>query len=68
MVLAPGRGSTITCWPSRGVSASAITRTIASIAPPGVNGTTMRTGLVGQAVSARATNGAAGWRRGWFSA
>src|SRR6185437_16243899 len=59
MVLAPGRGSTITCWPRPGVSASAITRTIASIAPPGANGTTMRTGLAGHVASARATKGAA---------
>ena len=32
------------------VSPSAMTRTSASIAPPGLNGTTMRTGLVGQVV------------------
>src|ERR1700682_962340 len=59
MVLAPGLGSTSTCWPRRVVRPSAITRTRASIAPPGLNGTTMRIGLVGQALSARAANGAA---------
>src|SRR5512137_2306457 len=48
MVLAPGLGSTSTCWPSFTVSPSAMTRTRASIAPPGLNGTTMRMGLVGQ--------------------
>src|SRR5260370_5124047 len=59
MVWAPGLGSIGTCWPSRAVRPSAITRTRASIAPPGLNGTTMRIGLVGQVVSARAANGVA---------
>src|SRR5262249_13564917 len=59
MVLAPGLGSTSTCWPNRWLSPSAITRASASIGPPGLNGTTMRTGLLGQVVSARATKGEA---------
>src|SRR4029453_8209793 len=62
MVLAPGLGSTSTCWPSFAVRPSAMTRTRASIAPPGLNGTTMRMGLVGQAACARGaddSNGAA---------
>src|SRR5262245_51926945 len=53
MVLAPGLGSTNTCWPSLAANPSAMTRTRASIAPPGLNGTTMRTGLVGQAPCAQ---------------
>src|SRR5918994_5335868 len=62
MVLAPGLGSTRTCWPSLAVSPSAMTRTRASIAPPGLKGTTMRIGLVGQAACAHPddeSNGAA---------
>src|SRR5262245_49180343 len=53
MVLAPGLGSTSTCWPSLAVNPSAMTRTRASIAPPGLNGTTMRMGLVGHAPCAQ---------------
>ena len=45
--LAPGRFSTITCWPRRAASGSATTRALLSATPPGVKGTMMRTGLVG---------------------
>src|SRR5262245_50628810 len=45
--LAPGRFSTMTCWPSRAASGSAMTRALLSARPPGANGTTMRTGRAG---------------------
>src|SRR5689334_2816633 len=48
MVLAPGRFSTTTCWPSRVVSDAASMRDSVSLPPPGANGDTMRTGFTGQ--------------------
>src|SRR4051812_28711785 len=46
--LAPGRFSTITCWPSRRPSGSATTRALLSATPPGAKGTMMRIGFAGQ--------------------
>ena len=46
---APGRLSTTTRWPSRGVMKSASTRATMSEAPPGGKVTTRRTGREGQA-------------------
>ena len=49
---APGRLSTITCWPSRSPSLGATMRTVASDEPPGGKVTIMRIGLAGQAAGA----------------
>ena len=49
MVLAPGLGSTSTCWPSFAVSPSAMTRTKASGAPPGCPAPTWGSGWVAPA-------------------
>ena len=45
---APGRFSTITCWPHISVSFGPIVRASASVALPAPNGTMMRIGLVGK--------------------
>ena len=45
---APGRFSTTKGWPKRACSRSASGRAMASFDPPGVKGTTMRTGRAGQ--------------------
>src|SRR5580765_207406 len=58
IVFAPGTASTITCWPRRWPSFSAMTRLSTSIAPPGLNGETRRIGLIGQAPTA---SGALAW-------
>ena len=47
IVPAPGRLSTMTCWPSRSVSLGARMRAMMSVPPPAEDGTTMRTGLAG---------------------
>ena len=47
VVPAPGRFSTRTCWPRLCVSSAASARENVSVAPPGANGTTMRTGFEG---------------------
>ncbi len=47
MVPPPGLFSTMTGWPSLAPSFSASTRLMMSAAPPGENGTTMRTGRLG---------------------
>src|SRR5262245_49204087 len=49
VVPAPGRFSTITCWPRVFVISAAVTRAKVSVAPPGANATTRRTGLAGKA-------------------
>src|SRR5689334_11807944 len=46
---APGRFSTITCWPSALPSCSAVTRARMSVDCPAGKGTMMRSGLVGHA-------------------
>src|SRR5258707_11099325 len=48
LVAAPPRFSTPTCWPQISESLPATTRAIASVPPPGGNGTTSRTKRVGQ--------------------
>src|SRR5438094_571763 len=48
-VPAPGRFSTITGWPQTSCILPATRRPMMSVAPPGGNGTIMRTGLVGNA-------------------
>src|SRR6478609_2648130 len=45
---APARLSTMNCWPNALDSSGAIARARMSVVPPAANGTTMRTGLVGQ--------------------
>ena len=45
------------CWPSRLDNWSAMSRPLVSVTPPGVNGTTNRIGLVGQAAWAMARPG-----------
>src|SRR5512145_1049109 len=45
---APGRLSTITCWPRVSVSFIAIARAVMSGCPPGVKPTTMRIGRFGK--------------------
>jgi hypothetical protein len=45
--LAPGRLSTMNCWPMLSDSRCAIVRATASTVPPGGYGTTMRTTLLG---------------------
>src|SRR5215212_6964807 len=47
---APGRLSTTTGWPSALAKPSDITRATTSVKPPGENGTTSVTGLLGYAV------------------
>ena len=47
VMIAPGRLSTTTCWPSNSVSPGAMLRALMSTLPPGANGTTRRTGRVG---------------------
>ena len=47
MVPAPVLFSTITGWPRRLPRGSARVRAMMSVAPPGENGTTMVTGLLG---------------------
>src|SRR5262245_33992437 len=49
VVPAPGRFSTITCWPRVFDISAAVTREKVSVAPPGANATTRRTGLAGNA-------------------
>src|SRR3954471_20008250 len=49
---APGRFSTSTGWPSAAASLSLTLRAMMSVALPGVNGTTMRTGFVGKVSAA----------------
>jgi len=44
---APGRLSTITCWPNSSESFWAIGRAVVSVPPPTAKPTIMRTGLVG---------------------
>src|SRR5712692_110802 len=56
--LAPGLFSAITGCPSRGPSQSAAMRAIASVTPPGGNGTTMRTGFCGHCCEMEATGSA----------
>ena len=46
---APARLSTMNCWPKARLSSGAMARANMSVVPPGANGTTMRTVLVGQA-------------------
>jgi hypothetical protein len=48
VVPAPGRFSTITCWPRLFVISAAVVRANVSVAPPGANGTSMRIGLFGK--------------------
>src|SRR5688572_24049429 len=50
---APARFSTTTCWPSRELSRGAIARATRSLAPPGANPTSRRTGLLGYASAAQ---------------
>jgi hypothetical protein len=68
----PGLFSTYTLWPSCLVSSAATERATISLVPPGANGTTKRTGFVGQvdcaktegaATSAAETESARSWRR-----
>src|SRR5258706_9362573 len=47
MPLAPGRFSTITCWPSRSLIFGAIRRDMVSVVLPGGNGMTIRIGFDG---------------------
>ncbi len=47
MVPPPGLFSTITGWPSFPLNFSASRRLMMSVAPPGENGTTIRTGRAG---------------------
>ncbi len=47
MPLAPGRFSTITCWPRRSPIFGAIRRDMMSVVFPGGKGTTIRIGLPG---------------------
>ncbi len=47
MPLAPGRFSTITCWPRRSLIFGAMRRDMMSVVLPGGKGTTMRTGFDG---------------------
>src|SRR2546421_5519416 len=56
---APGRLSTITCWPHASESFCAAARASRSVVPPAGNGTTRRTGLVGYVACAPLANGAA---------
>src|SRR3954464_10376747 len=49
---APGRFSTSTGWPSAADNLSLTLRAMMSVALPGVNGTTMRTGFVGKVCAA----------------
>src|SRR5262245_47625872 len=49
VVPAPGRFSTITCWPRVFDISAAVTREKVSVAPPGANATTRRTGFAGNA-------------------
>ena len=46
-LLAPGRFSTIACWPQASVKRCASMRPSASVTPPGAAGTTMVIGLTG---------------------
>src|SRR5258706_1364990 len=50
--LAPGRFSTITCWPRRAASGSATTRALLSATPAGAKGTMMRTAFAGHSCAA----------------
>src|SRR5215218_3293282 len=54
---APGLLSTTKDWPSDLVSSCATARARMSVVPPAGNGTTMRTGLVGQAACANEDSG-----------
>src|SRR5712692_2062700 len=56
--LAPGLFSAITPWPMRCDSQSAVMRAMASVTPPGGNGTTMRTGLCGHCCEIEGTGSA----------
>src|SRR2546425_1520090 len=55
-VPAPGRFSTITGWPQTSCILPATRRPMMSVAPPGGKGTTMRTGLVGNALTVPTNN------------
>src|SRR5262249_22177863 len=59
LVPAPGLFSTTACWPQMRESRSVVRRATVSVEPPGANGTTTRTGRVGQssALALRATGG-----------
>ncbi len=50
LLAAPGRLSTTTAWPSASLSFWLMVRATTSVAPPGVNPTTMRTGFDGNAL------------------
>ena len=50
---APGRLSTMTCWPRASESFYAIGRAVASVPPPGAKPTSMRIGLIGCQSAAR---------------
>src|SRR3981189_1857425 len=59
---APGLFSTTTDWPQTSCRRLPIRRAVISVEPPGVNGTTMRTGLTGQSAPEareKTTDGAA---------
>src|ERR1041385_6610969 len=56
---APGLFSTPPDWPPTSCRRLEMSRAVMSVEPPGVNGTTTRTGLAGQPPTARATDGAA---------
>src|ERR1700761_9404941 len=57
---APGRFSTITCWPSALPSCSAVTRARMSTDCPAGKGTTMRNGLAGHCWAAAGRASSAG--------
>ena len=59
---APARLSTMNCWPKALVSSGASARARMSVVPPAANGTTMRTGLVGQWLCACADSRQSGQR------
>jgi hypothetical protein len=54
IVFAPGTASTITGWPRRAASFSAINRFSTSIAPPGLNGEISLTVFMGHATGCAA--------------
>src|SRR5437868_11317829 len=57
---APGLFSTTTDWPHTSCRRLEMSRAVMSVEPPGVNGTTTRTGFTGQSTpAALATDGAA---------